>query len=294
MLLATALVSVLGCTSAEAGGSGANVDAAVGTGVDAGASASIDAAIDANSPACDLSGNGALYFDGINQYVTMGKAPELGLSQFTVEAWVRRDGPGKEMGTGKGGLHLVPIAGKGHGESDGSNLDCNYAFGFSGDVLGADFEDMATGKNHPISGATAIVFGEWHHVAATYDGKSWRLYLDGVLDATVEANATPRADSIQHFGIGAAFNSSGVPAGAFLGGIDEVRVWDHARSEEEIAGAMYREIPSADGLVGRWSLDPADGGSDTAGNNPGTIVGAVSVSVKDAAPLKGCASPVAP
>jgi molybdenum cofactor biosynthesis protein MoaC len=35
-----------------------------------------------------------------------------------------------------GGLQLVPIAGKGRGEADGSTKDCNYTFGFWGDVLG--------------------------------------------------------------------------------------------------------------------------------------------------------------
>src|SRR5678815_1957301 len=141
---------------------------------------------------------GALLLDGHTGYVTMGPAPELGLSTFTVEAWVRRDGRGLESGTGDGGVRLVPIAGKGRGEEDGSPLDCNYAFGFAGDVLGADFEDMASGGNHPIIGKTPIAIGEWHHTAVTYDGTSWRLYVDGVLDAEKEANASPRADSIQH------------------------------------------------------------------------------------------------
>lgn len=283
-LIAAALLSPLGCSASAGDGD---------IGVDGGVDASTGGDIDASPPDCDTSGNGALYFDGIDQYVTMGEAPDLGLSTFTVEAWIRRDGPGKVMATGAGGLHLVPIAGKGRGEKDGSNLDCNYAFGFSDDVLGADFEDMATGANHPITGKTAVVYGEWHHVAVTYDGKSWRLYLDGVLDAQAAVDAAPRADSIQHFGIGSSFNSMGVPAGAFLGAIDEVRVWDHARGESEIAGSMNKEIRTADGLVGRWSLDPDDGAADTAGHDPGTISGAVSVSAKDAAPLDGCTTTAA-
>ena len=284
-LLAAALLCPLGCSASAGNGD---------TGVDGGVDAGTDLGIDASPPGCPAADdNGALYFDGIDQYVTMGAAPDLGLSQFTVEAWVRRDGPGKDMGTGAGGLHLVPIAGKGRGEKDGSNLDCNYAFGFSDDVLGADFEDMATGANHPITGNTAILFGEWHHVAVSYDGSTWRLYVDGALDAQAKVDAAPRADSIQHFGIGASFNSMGVPAGAFLGAIDEVRVWDHARTEAEISASMYNEIPTGEGLVGRWSLDPADGAPDSAGNDPGTISGAISVATKDAAPLKGCATAAA-
>lgn len=102
--------------------------------------------------------------------VTMGVAPGLGLERFSLETWVRRDGPGTLGGTGAGGLSLVPLITKGRGETDGSNLDCNYAFSFFGDVLGASFEDMATGGNHPVYGKTPIRQDEWHHVAATYDG----------------------------------------------------------------------------------------------------------------------------
>lgn len=226
-----------------------------------------------------LRSSGALRFDGIDDHVAMGIAPELGLEQFTVEAWVRRDGRGKETNTGVGGLPLVPIAGKGRGENDDTTKNCNYAFGFAGEVLGADFEDMATGGNHPVMGVTAVPYGEWHHVAASYDGATWRLYLDGVLDGEAVANATPRGDSIQHFGIGALFNSTGAPAGALNGSLDEVRVWDHARSAGELAAAMYTAAPSSTGLVGRWSLDAADLAAnvavDSAGVNVGTLIGSI-------------------
>ena len=215
----------------------------------------------------------ALALDGVDDHVAVG--PALGLTTLTVEAWVRRDGLGTTASTGVGGLSLVPIAGKGRGENDGSNVDCNYAFGFAGDRLGADFEDMASGANHPITGSTPVTLREWHHVAATYDGTTWRLYLDGRLDGEVRANATPRADSIQHFGIGTALDSSGTPAGRFHGLIDEVRVWDRARTEAEIAVGMREAITSAEGLVARFALDEADGGAlDSAGGHDGTIEGA--------------------
>lgn len=219
-------------------------------------------------------GASSLTFDGEKSYVTMGDAKALGLGTFTVEAWVKREGKGKTFNTGVGGLNLVPIAGKGRGEGDGSNIDCNYAFGFVGDVLGADFEDMADGGNHPVSGRTRIPLGEWHHVAASYDGKSWRLYVDGVLDAESAANAEPRKDSIQHFGIGSAFNSQGVAAGFFQGAIDEVRVWGRARSAAELTAGMYERVTAGEGLVGRWALDEGDGAADTVGSSNGTITNA--------------------
>ena len=162
----------------------------------------------------------------------MGQAPSLGLAQMTLEAWIKRTGPGQSTSSGSGGVTAIPLIAKGRGEADGDTRDCNYFFGIrsTDGVLAADFEDMATGGNHPVAGTTPVSSGVWHHVAVTYDGTTWRLYLDGQLDATLAANATPRFDSIQHFGLGTAMNSTGVAAGFFDGVIDEARVWNHARS----------------------------------------------------------------
>lgn len=219
----------------------------------------------------------SLTFDGVDDYVTMGAAPTLGLDKVTIEAWVYRDGDGVAASTGVGGLSLVPIAGKGRGEGDGSDLDCNYAFGFAGNVIAADFEDMADGGNHPITGKTPVARKQWHHLAATYDGTTWRLYVNGKLDAETVANATPRKDSIQHFALGSALDSKGVAAGFFEGSLDEVRLWGRARTAAELADGMYRRITTAEGLIGRWALDGKDGGApDSVGKNDGTIVGGAS------------------
>ncbi|UJR78559.1 LamGL domain-containing protein [Sandaracinus amylolyticus] len=231
---------------------------------------------DGGAPGCEAAPpSRALAFDGTDDGASMGAARPLGLARFTVEAWVRRDGPGVATGTGVGGLSIVPIAGKGRGEDDGSNVDCNYAFGFVGDVLGADFEDMATGANHPVVGRTRVASGEWHHVAVTYDGTTWRLYLDGALDGSARANATPRADSIQHFGIGTALDSMGRAAGRLHGAVSELRVWDRARTADEIAGARFERVASGEGLLARWALD--GDGTDTIGDLDATITGATFV-----------------
>jgi hypothetical protein len=228
----------------------------------------------------DETGGGAIALDGVDDHAKTELDPALGLSTFTIEAWVRRDGEGTTFTTGAGGLRLVPIAGKGLGEGDGTNVDCNYAFGFWGDVLGADFEDMGAGANHPVMGKTAITRGEWHHVAATYDGMKWRLFVDGTLDAEATANAMPRADSIHPFAIGTAIASDGVPHGFLQGAVDELRLWNRARSADEIADGMYRTIAMGEGLVGRWSFDvggDATTAADSVGGRSATLVGAMLV-----------------
>jgi peptidoglycan/LPS O-acetylase OafA/YrhL len=116
------------------------------------------------------------------------------------------------------------------------------------------------------------------HVAATYDGRDLRLYVDGKL-----AKAGPvgrRADAPR----------GPVEIGAYAGGgrwngaVDEVAFYDAALGPDQIAhhdkvgragrpGDYDRELGSTPSLVGRWRLgrgDTAARASDSAGSATGT------------------------
>jgi Purple acid Phosphatase, N-terminal domain len=56
-------------------------------------------------------------------------------------------------------------------------------------------------------------------------------------------------------------NSTGAAAGFFRGVMDEVRIWNYARSGPEILAGKDVEILSAAGLIGRWGLDEGSGTS---------------------------------
>lgn len=215
-------------------------------------------------------GTDAISLDGTDDYVTFGDAPALKLATFTLECWFKREAGGSTAGTGVGGVTAIPLIAKGRGQSDGSNVDCNYFFGIDGTsgVLVADFEDMATGLNHPVSGNTVIPIGEWQHGVVTFDGTTWRLYLNGRLEAEQTSDGqVPRSDSIQHASLGTAMNSTGTPEGYFAGTLDEVRIWNYARSQTQIQTAMNSEIAAENGLVARYALNESSGTaiSSTAG-----------------------------
>jgi fibronectin type 3 domain-containing protein len=249
---------------------------------------------------------GGLQFDGSSQYVTFGPAPKLGASQFTIEAWIKRTGAGAGANTGNGGLgSAIPLVAKGRGEAETpANLNMNYFLGIDVGTgkLAADFEDTGGGVNHPAIGNTAVTWDVWHHVAATYDGTTWRLYLDGVLDASLAVGAfTPEATSIQHASLASALTSTGLPSGYFAGVLDEVRIWNVVRTPEEIAAGKDQEIrvPAA-GLIGRWGMDDGAGsttvadssGSDAAGSfvgAPSWVDGRVFPNTVPPAPVRGLA-----
>ena len=221
-----------------------------------------------------------LLFDGTNDSVSFGGPllPELGLETFTLECWLFRKGTGLTAHSGVDGVYAVPLVSRGLGETDGDTRDCNYLFGIDeSGVLAADFEDMASGYNHPVLGSSTIENDTWIHAAVTYDGSTWSLYRDGELENEVTTGATPRYDSIQYFSIATATRSTGETFGAFDGILDEVRVWDHARTQEEIRSTLYTEVLSGTGLAGRWGFDECSGPhvhDSSAFDNTGTLVGA--------------------
>jgi hypothetical protein len=229
------------------------------------------------APAPEALADHALDFNGVSSYVAFPQSPELGLGTFTLEAWFNRRGAGSPATTGDGGVVAIPLFAHGRDEGEGDATDVNWFLGLrtTDGVLVADFEDGATGANHPVIGSTPIVPGRWYHAAAVFDGASWNLYLNGALEATVAAPFAPRADSVSPASIGTALDSTGAPSGFFDGQIDEVRLWSVARSSAEIADGMKREITTASGLVARWGFSEAPGTSVSDAAHPEIPAGTV-------------------
>jgi len=130
------------------------------------------------------------------------------------------------------------------------------------------------GQNHPVIGTTVITNNVWHHAAATYDGTTWRLYLDGALDSqlALSGSPSPRSNSIQHAALASAINSTGTAAGFFDGVLDEARVWNVARTQAQIVATKDTEVPAASGLIGRWGMNEGLGtvvGDSSGGSNNG-------------------------
>jgi len=90
----------------------------------------------------------------------------------------------------------------------------------------------------------------WVHCAATFDGTTLKLYMNG--DLVAEANKIFNTTGTT-MEIGRRINSNT----EFYGGsIDEVRVWDYARSAVEIWGQMFAELDGNEaGLVAYYNFN---------------------------------------
>ena len=207
---------------------------------------------------------------------------ELGASAFTLELWFKRTGAGVGTGTGTGGIvSAIPLITKGRAEAETpANLNMNYFLGIDATTgtLVADFEDTRGGANHPVAGhgrrspATSGITPP-----LTYSGSTCTFYLDGALDRTVDLGTAfvPEATSIQHAGVGSAMTSTGIAAGFFQGVVDEVRIWNVARSLAQIQAAKNTEIGPQAGLIGLWHFNDGSGttAADASGRgNNGTLL----------------------
>ena len=194
-------------------------------------------------------------FNGSSTAIAVPDSSALDTATFTVEAWVNRAAGGATSSTGNLGLNgtdgplTYPVITKGRAQSETADTDINYWFGITLDgKVAADFEEAepgtnATGRNHPIVGATTIPLGVWHHIAATYDGTTWTIYVDGQTDATLAVGQPANAANTARVGIGVAYQSgpAGAAEGAFAGLIDEARIWNVARTPGEMLASYDQE-----------------------------------------------------
>ena len=112
-----------------------------------------------------------------------------------------------------------------------------------------------------MESASAYKTNQWYHVAGVYDGDTMRIYVNGILEAK---NGAPQG--------AIAYDSSWLAIGAYKddnefypvrGQVDEVRIWNVARSQEELRKTMCQKLQGTEtGLVRYFRLDQYAG--DTA------------------------------
>ncbi len=112
------------------------------------------------------------------------------------------------------------------------------------------------GENNDLQGNINISDGNWHHLAVTFDGSTVRLYVDGVLDvsAAKSFNTTGTTLRIGQRAVGDAGSE------LYNGIMDELRIWNVARTQAELQANRFAEIPgNTTGLVAYYKLNETTG-----------------------------------
>jgi hypothetical protein len=188
------------------------------------------------------------YLGGGNTATPEVTSPLLAPQHLTLLAWIKQEGdPGP----------LRYIAGRGDdggGSCSGGSYDLYTGYPGNG---GLHFYIRTTAPGAPpvlSEPAPESVFdGHWHLVAGTYDGTNVRFFVDGnevgpPMPAPGIAYEAPMTGS--SFYVDRYAPEVGCPdAGSFPGDIDEVRVYDRALSQTELARLAAAPGPGAPALV---------------------------------------------
>lgn len=182
-------------------------------------------------------------------------------SALTVEAWMKAD-------TLSGSPSIISKTEVG-----------GYALYGAGGTL--RFDVRLNGIYRTVSVNGNGILKQWHHVAATTDGRYTRLYIDGVLSASDDAGGHYPIQYSSSNGLifGAEASNSNVANGGFFdGALDEIRIWNVMRTGAEIADFKDTLLAGNEsGLIGYWRLDEGSGaaaGDLTANNNDGQCINA--------------------
>jgi hypothetical protein len=92
-----------------------------------------------------------------------------------------------------------------------------------------------------------IPLGEWHHVAATYDGEEYNIYIDGELEGNYARVKGGELDESEAFvAIGRDNRGAYLDDRSMDCTVDEVRIWNRVLSQDEIKEAITGVLLSVD------------------------------------------------
>ena len=170
---------------------------------------------------------GALVFNGASAFVTINDAASLHLTTaMTLEAWVNPS-------TVDHAWRDVIYKGNDNYYLEGTSPNSSRP------AMGGTY-----GGN--LYGTAALTANTWTHLAATYDGTTMRLYVNGA-----QVTSQPQTGSIATSGNPLQIGGDSIYGQYFAGMIDEVRVYNQALTAAEIQTDMNtpvnNNIPTAPG-----------------------------------------------
>lgn len=165
--------------------------------------------------------------------IEVADSDSLALKQFTLAAWFR---------TSKSSPSWSLILDQG--------LADGFALGIGGDAGDASSRGKlgATVDSAGVCLSDAVVAdGAWHHGAATFDGQSLRLFVDGLPQRQGLAATAPVPSNPEHIGVGKVRPAvpGPAPSRSFEGTLDEVMVFNRALSADEIKAMVLAVDPAA-------------------------------------------------
>lgn len=154
------------------------------------------------------------YFDGNNDYIDVGSDSSLDVNKVTVMAWVNVNL-----------YHNGKILCK--SPQNSTNIDFLFSIGTDAKAYFRHYDGSSW---HGVGSNDRMYSDRWYHIAGTFDGASWKIYIDGEVNGvTNDEVALSTGGALE---IGRYYHST--PRQYFNRLIDEVKIYNRALSGEEI------------------------------------------------------------
>jgi len=201
--------------------------------------------------------DGALSFDGIDDYVDLGNDTSLKPPlPVTLSAWINLSQNDKTI------ISLDNCSSTYYGVWMNVNLANQLTIGF-GDGSGWGSGSYRRSKE----GTTPLNAGTWYHVVAVVGGATdMSLYVNGIDDGGTYSGT---GGTLVYSSGNASIGTKHYEGICFDGMIDDMRLYNRALSAEEVQALYLRGGP-----VSHWTFDEGAGTTayDSAGSNHGTLV----------------------
>lgn len=171
-------------------------------------------------------GNGIDFERDSSQSLSIADGSQTNLqlsSAFTISAWIKLESYGSSS------TARANIVRKGNSAT--SNLSYSFEVGGStsgNSFLGGQISTNGTSFTTTHTATTPLLLDTWYHTTWLYDGSTSSLFLNGNLVGTTTMSGTPSNDT-QPFYVGINYDDY------FDGIIDDVRVYNYARTPSQIA-----------------------------------------------------------
>ncbi len=203
--------------------------------------------------------NNALEFDGQSEFLSVSHNNAYNIGNgFTIEAWIYAY-------TWRDQIWQGSIVNK-----DNQSPDRGYGFrcGANGSL---SFVMSADNAWNEVFSGPIMNTNQWHHVAVVIDNNNMRLYIDGQQVASNTYTGTPVNANDMEINIG---GSPGFGGRNFHGIIDEVRIWNTARTQQEIADNNTEDLTGSEsGLVTYFPMNEGVGTVTNDISSTGTSAG---------------------
>jgi hypothetical protein len=204
---------------------------------------SAEAAFNSGFVAVQSPGPRSLSFNGSTNYLNAGQF-NLSGNALTFEGWVK-------VNSFKPAFpYISSVLGIEVGDSNSAILrfgDGNLANNKLQFILSFGSSQIKLNSN------TALNTNAWYHIAATYDGASMKIYINGSLDASVTATGNFTANGILY--LARNYDNSRT----LNGFLDEFRVWKKALTPQEILDNKCNIAANSASLEANWKMDEGSG-----------------------------------